>query len=178
MTFASARYMAAWWRQHKGLPLQTYYGNHGRCSVLSYWEVFEQVFVLLRKVVVRTVRSKLKCICLYSLYKIPSNIRLHQNRFTSSQNILCLRTDRQDDISPLRSYNGSLQSWIEARFISLGSIPIIMLLKMRQTRYNNSHLSQFVLGSRGSSVSIVSGYVLDDRAIKVRSPTETREFFL
>jgi hypothetical protein len=32
--------------------------------------------------------------------------------------------------------------------------------------------------SRGSSVSIVSGYGLDDRAIGVRSPAEAREFFL
>jgi hypothetical protein len=32
--------------------------------------------------------------------------------------------------------------------------------------------------SRGSSVSIVSGYGLDDRAIEVRSPAEAKEFFL
>jgi hypothetical protein len=32
--------------------------------------------------------------------------------------------------------------------------------------------------SRGSSVSIVSGYGLDDRAIDVRSPAEVRGFFL
>jgi hypothetical protein len=31
--------------------------------------------------------------------------------------------------------------------------------------------------SRGSSVSIVSGYGLDDRAIEVRSPTEAKDFF-
>jgi hypothetical protein len=31
-------------------------------------------------------------------------------------------------------------------------------------------------GSRGSSVSIVSGYGLDDRAIEVRSPAEARYF--
>jgi hypothetical protein len=30
----------------------------------------------------------------------------------------------------------------------------------------------------GSSVSIVSGYGLDDRAIEVRSPAEAKEFFL
>jgi hypothetical protein len=34
------------------------------------------------------------------------------------------------------------------------------------------HLS----GSRGSSVIIVSGYGLDDRAIEVRSPAEARDF--
>jgi hypothetical protein len=32
--------------------------------------------------------------------------------------------------------------------------------------------------NRGSSVSIVSGYGLDDRAIEVRSPAETKGFFL
>jgi hypothetical protein len=30
----------------------------------------------------------------------------------------------------------------------------------------------------GSSVSIVSGYGLDDRAIEVRTPTEAKGFFL
>jgi hypothetical protein len=33
-------------------------------------------------------------------------------------------------------------------------------------------------GSRGSSVSIVSGYGMDDQAIEVRSPAEARGFFL
>jgi hypothetical protein len=32
--------------------------------------------------------------------------------------------------------------------------------------------------SRGSSVIIVPGYRLDDRAIKVRSPAEVKRFFL
>jgi hypothetical protein len=32
--------------------------------------------------------------------------------------------------------------------------------------------------SQGSSVSIVSGYVLDDWAIKVQSPAEMKGFFL
>jgi hypothetical protein len=30
----------------------------------------------------------------------------------------------------------------------------------------------------GSSVSVVSGYRLDDRAIEVRSPSEAKGFFL
>jgi hypothetical protein len=30
----------------------------------------------------------------------------------------------------------------------------------------------------GNSVSIVSGYGLDDRAMEVRSPAEAKEFFL
>jgi hypothetical protein len=34
------------------------------------------------------------------------------------------------------------------------------------------------MGSRGSSVSVVSDYGLDDRAIGVRSPAEARDFFL
>jgi hypothetical protein len=33
-------------------------------------------------------------------------------------------------------------------------------------------------GELGSSVSIVSGYGLDDRVIDVRSPAEARGFFL
>jgi hypothetical protein len=33
-------------------------------------------------------------------------------------------------------------------------------------------------GEPGSSVSTVSGYRLDDRAIEVRSPTEAKGFFL
>jgi hypothetical protein len=33
-------------------------------------------------------------------------------------------------------------------------------------------------GQPGSSVSIVSGYGLDDRAIEVRSPAEARGYFL
>jgi hypothetical protein len=32
--------------------------------------------------------------------------------------------------------------------------------------------------SRGNSVSLVSGYGLDDRAIEVRSPAEAKRFFL
>jgi hypothetical protein len=34
-----------------------------------------------------------------------------------------------------------------------------------------------VYRSRGSSVSIVSNYGMDDRAIGIRSPTETEDFF-
>jgi hypothetical protein len=35
-----------------------------------------------------------------------------------------------------------------------------------------------LIWSRGSSVSIVSDYGLDDRAIEVRSPADARGFFL
>jgi hypothetical protein len=34
------------------------------------------------------------------------------------------------------------------------------------------------IGEPDSSVSIVSGYFLDDRAIEVQSPAEPKEFFL
>jgi hypothetical protein len=36
----------------------------------------------------------------------------------------------------------------------------------------------FLFCEPGSSVSIVSGYGLDDRAIEVRSPAEVKGFFL
>jgi hypothetical protein len=39
-------------------------------------------------------------------------------------------------------------------------------------------LSIYILHEPGSSVSIVSGYGLDDRAIGVRSPTEAERIFL
>jgi hypothetical protein len=35
-----------------------------------------------------------------------------------------------------------------------------------------------ICGELGSSVSILSGYGLDDRAIEVRSPAEMKGFFL
>jgi hypothetical protein len=37
---------------------------------------------------------------------------------------------------------------------------------------------KMLLVSLGSSVSIVSGYGMDDRAIEVRSSAETKDFFL
>jgi hypothetical protein len=37
---------------------------------------------------------------------------------------------------------------------------------------------KFLSGEPGSSVSVVSGYGLDDRAIEVRSPAEAKEFLL
>jgi hypothetical protein len=38
--------------------------------------------------------------------------------------------------------------------------------------------SSLLTGKPGSSVSIVCGYGLDDRAIEVRSPAEAKIFFL
>jgi hypothetical protein len=35
-----------------------------------------------------------------------------------------------------------------------------------------------IFGESGSSVCIVSGYVLDDRTIEIRSPIEGKGFFL
>jgi hypothetical protein len=42
---------------------------------------------------------------------------------------------------------------------------------------NFAHVAQGIC-QPGSSVSIVSGYGLDDRAIEVRSPAEAKGFFL
>jgi hypothetical protein len=43
----------------------------------------------------------------------------------------------------------------------------------------SENIKRYVLCSEpGSSVSIVPGYGLDDRAVEVRSPTEAKEFFL
>jgi hypothetical protein len=39
-------------------------------------------------------------------------------------------------------------------------------------------VDSILLSKPGSSVSIVSGYRMDDQAIKVRSPAEAKEFFL
>jgi hypothetical protein len=38
--------------------------------------------------------------------------------------------------------------------------------------------STYYVRSRGSSVSILSNYGLDDQAVEVRSPAEARDFFL
>jgi hypothetical protein len=40
------------------------------------------------------------------------------------------------------------------------------------------HYVLYCIVSRGSSVDIMSGYGLHDRAIEVRSPAETKGFFL
>jgi hypothetical protein len=49
--------------------------------------------------------------------------------------------------------------------------------KFPEQRSNFQHLYQWVSRSRGSSVSIVSGYGLDYRPIEVRSPTEAKRIF-
>jgi hypothetical protein len=43
-------------------------------------------------------------------------------------------------------------------------------------RIKNFHILNSFQASPGSSVSIVSGYGLDDRAIDVRSPAEAKDF--
>jgi hypothetical protein len=45
-------------------------------------------------------------------------------------------------------------------------------------QYFRINKSNFTLYEPGSSVSIVSDYGLDDRAIEVRSPAEAKAFFL
>jgi hypothetical protein len=60
---------------------------------------------------------------------------------------------------------------------------IVKLFRLVQMRTVLSKVFRFLLyimryGSRGSSVSIVSGYGLDERAIEVRSSAEVRGFFL
>jgi hypothetical protein len=60
---------------------------------------------------------------------------------------------------------------------------LIFLLFLSVSALNNFRLLQVILhytllcSSRGSSVSIVSDYGLDDRAIEVRSPAEAKEFY-
>jgi hypothetical protein len=53
---------------------------------------------------------------------------------------------------------------------SLGSIVHILVMFLEQVVRR--------VGEQGRSVSIVSGYGLDDRAIEVRSPAEAKGFFL
>jgi hypothetical protein len=43
---------------------------------------------------------------------------------------------------------------------------------------HNLILGKIIFGGSGSSVSIVSGYELDDRATDVRLPAEAKGFFL
>jgi hypothetical protein len=55
------------------------------------------------------------------------------------------------------------------------------LHKLRETNYFKGRLFNETLPTKkepGSSVSIVSGYGLDDRTIEVRSPVEAKGFFL
>jgi hypothetical protein len=47
-----------------------------------------------------------------------------------------------------------------------------------ETSLNVLRESTYIKGSRGSSVSIVSGFGLDERAIKVGLPAEAKGFFL
>jgi hypothetical protein len=49
---------------------------------------------------------------------------------------------------------------------------VILKIILRNMAYGNEDCEP------GSSVSIVSGYGLDDRAIEVRSPAEAKGFFL
>jgi hypothetical protein len=62
---------------------------------------------------------------------------------------------------------------------------LIVMLKMTYVfKHNKINVSLNLevclpkYGSRGSSVSVVSDYRLDDQAIEVRSPAEAKRFFL
>jgi hypothetical protein len=53
----------------------------------------------------------------------------------------------------------------------------MMLFSAMYHKYVGYEICAVKAGSRGSSVSIVSGYGLDDRAIEVRSPREAKSIF-
>jgi hypothetical protein len=52
-----------------------------------------------------------------------------------------------------------------------------ILLKLKMIAFRDIRPCSLVEGEPGSSVSIVSGYGLDDRAIDVRFPAEAKDFF-
>jgi hypothetical protein len=54
----------------------------------------------------------------------------------------------------------------------------LMLTDVTQCHGANTGRIAHAAGEPGSSVSTVSGYGLDDRAIEVRSPAEAKGFFL
>jgi hypothetical protein len=60
---------------------------------------------------------------------------------------------------------------------ALDNLKIIIVLLTEWGYVFSLHYAQKRIGSRGSSVSIVSDYGLDDRAIGVRSPAEEKCFF-
>jgi hypothetical protein len=53
----------------------------------------------------------------------------------------------------------------------------IIKISSTSNKYNNCSIN-LIKREPGSSVSIVSGYGLDDRAIEVRSPAEAKGIFL
>jgi hypothetical protein len=53
----------------------------------------------------------------------------------------------------------------------------MMVLSAMYHKYVGFEICAVKAGSRGSSVSIVSGYGLDDRAIEVRSPAGAKSIF-
>jgi hypothetical protein len=69
----------------------------------------------------------------------------------------------------MRTATASARSWQVTVVLKCNSARTVQTVKLRAVA---------VASEPGSSVSIVSGYGLDDRAIEVRSPTEAKEFFL
>jgi hypothetical protein len=80
----------------------------------------------------------------------------------------------------------SCPSWCHELFVyrRLSSISITLNVAVIEARCGDNRLYSALRsykstgGSRGSSVSIVSDYGLDDRVIGVRSPTKAKGFFL
>jgi hypothetical protein len=70
----------------------------------------------------------------------------------------------------------SLIVYFGAKFVSTSVRGIYFIANVSLCYYHRLFLGTVVLWSRGSSVSIVSDYGLDDRAIEVRSPAEARDF--
>jgi hypothetical protein len=62
-----------------------------------------------------------------------------------------------------------------AKFVFNSVRGICFIVNVSLCYYHRLFLGTVVLWSRGSSVSIVSYYGLDDRTIEVRSPAEARD---
>jgi hypothetical protein len=81
------------------------------------------------------------------------------------------------DVSEVRSASIIIALMMEAARISETSVDI--QLRTRQYIPEDSELQTYMcISEPGSSVSIVSGYGLDDRAIDVRTPAGAKRFFL
>jgi hypothetical protein len=104
---------------------------------------------------------------------------------------------RQNGMAPWRwRQRGPLKRWTIVPFwrgrspekillnsVAAKSLSNIIIIRLPLKRLKAPHFCKILLcikhnGVPGSSVSIVSGYGLDDRAIEVRSPTEEKAFLL
>jgi hypothetical protein len=59
-----------------------------------------------------------------------------------------------------------------------GPEKVLQMAGKHKIQEHESRVLLYYVRSQGSSVSIVSDYGLDDRAIQVRSPAEEKGFFL